>query len=135
MHYHTHTTRSGVCVHVCAPLCMQEWTGEATLGDALLSLAGRLPRCKVLITTRGTQGAVMLERGPSTAADQQVGSRALCEWQAKTDFAVCATWVAAAVGLELQGMAFHGLQWAAFAVTSASSLHTLCFLVHNQVHE
>jgi hypothetical protein len=88
-------------------MCMQEWTGEATLGDALLSLAGRLPRCQVLITTRGTQGAVMLERGPSTAAAQQVGSRAGCGWEAKAGFAVSATWVAATASLQPRDMAIH----------------------------
>lgn len=41
----------------------QEWTGEAELGDALLTVAARLPQAKTIITTRGSRGAVMLQRG------------------------------------------------------------------------
>lgn len=40
----------------------QELTGEASLGDALLSLASRLPRARLLFTTQGARGSICLER-------------------------------------------------------------------------
>jgi sugar/nucleoside kinase (ribokinase family) len=40
----------------------KEWTGKKTTGEALAALARRLPRAKVLVTTLGAQGAVMLVR-------------------------------------------------------------------------
>lgn len=40
----------------------QEWTGEATIGDAVLEVARRLPNAKVVITTRGVKGSVLLRR-------------------------------------------------------------------------
>jgi hypothetical protein len=43
--------------------CLQEATGEAVLGDALLTLAQRLPGARLIITTLGARGSVMLERG------------------------------------------------------------------------
>lgn len=43
-------------------LLLQEWTGEACLGDALLELAARLPRAKMLITTQGSKGSICLQR-------------------------------------------------------------------------
>jgi hypothetical protein len=45
----------------------QAWTGEQSLGDALLSTFQRLPHIKWLITTLGAQGAVFLQR-PEVAA-------------------------------------------------------------------
>jgi sugar/nucleoside kinase (ribokinase family) len=38
----------------------KEWTGKKTTGAGLAALARRLPRAKVLVTTLGSQGAVML---------------------------------------------------------------------------
>ncbi|KAI8465093.1 MAG: PfkB-type carbohydrate kinase [Monoraphidium minutum] len=40
----------------------QEWTGEATIGDAMVALAQRLPRARAIVTTRGTRGSVLLRR-------------------------------------------------------------------------
>jgi hypothetical protein len=57
------------CVYVCSALWFQGWTGEASISDAIVEMACRLPHCKMFITTRGTQGSVLLERG----AVQQVG--------------------------------------------------------------
>ncbi|GBF88471.1 hypothetical protein Rsub_01184 [Raphidocelis subcapitata] len=39
-----------------------EWTGEACLADAVLEVARRLPRARVVVTTRGTRGSVLLRR-------------------------------------------------------------------------
>ncbi|KAI3435937.1 hypothetical protein D9Q98_001995 [Chlorella vulgaris] len=41
----------------------QEWTGEELLGDALVATFGRLPHIRWLITTLGSRGSVLLERG------------------------------------------------------------------------
>lgn len=35
---------------------MQEWTGEASLGDALTRILQQLPRVRWLVTTLGAQG-------------------------------------------------------------------------------
>jgi hypothetical protein len=54
-----HTSVFSLC------LCMarlQEWTGEQCIGDAMLELASRLPRARMIITTRGTKGSVCLLR-------------------------------------------------------------------------
>ncbi|WIA37423.1 hypothetical protein OEZ86_014348 [Tetradesmus obliquus] len=40
----------------------QEWTGEQCIGDAMLELAVRLPRARMIITTRGAEGSVCLLR-------------------------------------------------------------------------
>ncbi|GAB4822038.1 hypothetical protein N2152v2_009084 [Parachlorella kessleri] len=47
----------------------QEWTGEACLGDAILSTFYQLPRAKWMVTTLGARGSVLLERPSSTAPD------------------------------------------------------------------
>ena len=44
-------------------MCFQGWTGEASIADAIVEMAQRLPKCKMFITTRGTQGSILLERG------------------------------------------------------------------------
>lgn len=41
---------------------VQEWTGEQCIGDAMLELAVRLPRARMIITTRGAEGSVCLLR-------------------------------------------------------------------------
>lgn len=43
----------------------QQWTGEATLGDALHTALSRLPNVKWLVTTLGKRGSVLLEHHPS----------------------------------------------------------------------
>lgn len=48
----------------------QEWTGEATVGDAMVALARRLPRARVVVTTRGARGSVLLRRA---AKGEEVG--------------------------------------------------------------
>lgn len=56
---------------------MQQWTGEATLGDALYTTVQRLPNVKFMVTTLGKRGSVLLERCP----DQQCQDEAvLNEW-------------------------------------------------------
>ena len=45
--------------------CMQQWTGEATLGDALYTTLQRLPDVKFVVTTLGKRGSVLLERCPN----------------------------------------------------------------------
>ena len=44
---------------------LQQWTGEATLGDALLTSLQRLPNVKWLATTLGKKGSVLLEHCPN----------------------------------------------------------------------
>lgn len=44
---------------------LQQWTGEATLGDALHTTLSRLPNIKWLVTTLGKRGSVLLEHHPS----------------------------------------------------------------------
>ena len=39
---------------------LQQWTGEATLGDALHTSIARLPRARFLITTLGKKGSVLI---------------------------------------------------------------------------
>lgn len=41
---------------------LQLWTQEATLGDAMLAMLQRLPKLKWMVTTRGKQGSVLLQR-------------------------------------------------------------------------
>jgi hypothetical protein len=52
-------------------VCVQEWTGEACIGDALVELAARLPRARLLITTQGSKGSICLLR---QQPDQQATS-------------------------------------------------------------
>lgn len=49
---------------------MQQWTGEATLGDALLTSLARLPKAKFLITTLGKKGSVLIARSDRQEAAQ-----------------------------------------------------------------
>ncbi|EFN54319.1 hypothetical protein CHLNCDRAFT_25015 [Chlorella variabilis] len=46
----------------------QGWTGEQGLGDALVATFSRLPRARWLITTLGSRGSVLLERGEAAEA-------------------------------------------------------------------
>jgi hypothetical protein len=43
---------------------MQQWTGEASLGDALHTTLQRLPNVKWVVTTLGKKGSVLLEHCP-----------------------------------------------------------------------
>ena len=52
---------------------MQQWTGEATLGDAMYTTLQRLPNVKFVVTTLGKRGSVLLERCP----DQQCQDEAV----------------------------------------------------------
>jgi hypothetical protein len=74
-------------------LYTQELTGEASLGDALLSLAARLPRARLLFTTQGARGSICLQR--QLDSHQQVG-----------EFEVVWYWTAAL--LALLKLALHG---------------------------
>lgn len=40
----------------------QQWTGEASLGDALHTTLQRLPKVKLMVTTLGKKGSILLER-------------------------------------------------------------------------
>jgi hypothetical protein len=59
-----HVCALDMCVPLPAPPCCaaQEWTGEACVGDALLEVAARLPRAKMLISTQGSRGSICLLR-------------------------------------------------------------------------
>ncbi|MEW5302517.1 MAG: hypothetical protein WDW36_005295 [Sanguina aurantia] len=46
----------------------QEFTGESDLGDAILATAQRLPAAKLLITTLGSRGSVLIDRSTAAAA-------------------------------------------------------------------
>jgi hypothetical protein len=50
---------SGAVHEIC---CMQEWTGEANIGDALVTLASRLPQAQLIFTTQGAKGSMCLVR-------------------------------------------------------------------------
>ena len=43
-------------------VCLQEWTGEDKLGDALYTMLQRLPKVKWMVTTLGKRGSILLER-------------------------------------------------------------------------
>ena len=53
----------------------QEWTGEAALGDALLEALARLPNARLLVTTRGKRGSVLLRRAAAGEAAAVGGQR------------------------------------------------------------
>ncbi|MEW5302516.1 MAG: hypothetical protein WDW36_005295 [Sanguina aurantia] len=55
----------------------QEFTGESDLGDAILATAQRLPAAKLLITTLGSRGSVLIDRSTAAAALHD-GSHGLC---------------------------------------------------------
>ena len=71
----------------CLHFCLQQWTGEATLGDALHTTLARLPRVKFMITTLGKKGSVLIARSDSQTAaheadqetDQEVVQEAVLE--------------------------------------------------------
>lgn len=50
---------------------MQQWTGEASLGDALHTTLQRLPNVKWVVTTLGKRGSVLLERCPDQAGQKE----------------------------------------------------------------
>ncbi len=50
---------------------MQQWTGEASLGDALHTTFQRLPNVKWMVTTLGKKGSVLLERCPDQAGQTE----------------------------------------------------------------
>lgn len=50
---------------------MQQWTGEASLGDALHTTLQRLPNVKWMVTTLGKKGSVLLERCPDQAGQTE----------------------------------------------------------------
>ena len=52
---------------------LQEWTGEACLGDAILSTFYQLPGAKWMVTTLGARGSVLLERPDPTTAPPGAG--------------------------------------------------------------
>jgi sugar/nucleoside kinase (ribokinase family) len=56
--------------HDLAEVCLdwQAWTGELSLGDAVLSTYQRLPHVKWMVTTLGARGSVFLQR-PSAEAE------------------------------------------------------------------
>lgn len=66
----------------CVPL-LQEWTGEANIGDALAEVAGRLPLAKLIISTQGARGSICLLRTATNKDDYDQ----VC-WWANVDF-VC----------------------------------------------
>jgi sugar/nucleoside kinase (ribokinase family) len=47
----------------------QDWSGEPELADALLVTLARLPQAKMLITTLGARGSVLLERSDDDGAE------------------------------------------------------------------
>lgn len=61
---------------------LQEWTGEATIGDALVALAARLPRAQMIITTQGAKGSICLLRTQEQVgqAIERGGGETLQEW-------------------------------------------------------
>ena len=65
----------GRCFHI----CLQQWTGEATLGDALHTTLARLPRVKFMITTLGKKGSVLIARSDSQTAAQETDQEAAQE--------------------------------------------------------
>lgn len=55
------------CFHV----CLQQWTGEAALGDALHTTLARLPKVKFMITTLGKKGSVLIARSDNQKTAQE----------------------------------------------------------------
>eukprot|EP00882_Tetradesmus_deserticola_P005402 GHRQ01005685.1.p1 GENE.GHRQ01005685.1~~GHRQ01005685.1.p1 ORF type:complete len:493 (+),score=89.17 GHRQ01005685.1:314-1792(+) len=49
----------------------QEWTGEQCIGDAMLQVAMRLPRARMVFTTLGSKGSVCLLRQDKQAASAE----------------------------------------------------------------
>ncbi len=52
--------------------CLQECTGEACIGDALIKLMGALPRAQWILTTLGKRGSVLVQRGNATPDNTEV---------------------------------------------------------------
>ncbi|KAA6416772.1 MAG: carbohydrate kinase [Trebouxia sp. A1-2] len=63
----------------------QQWTGEASLGDALHTTLQRLPNVKWMVTTLGKKGSVLLERCPDQAATAAAAQAASAEASANAD--------------------------------------------------
>ena len=63
----------------CFKMCLQQWTGEAALGDAVLTTLARLPRVKFMVTTLGKKGSVLIERTASQTAAQEADEEAAQE--------------------------------------------------------
>lgn len=47
---------------------VQAWTGEESLGDALVGTLQRLPKASWVFTTLGARGAVLVQRVPEQEA-------------------------------------------------------------------
>lgn len=58
---------------------LQQWTGEATLGDALHTSLARLPQARFLITTLGKKGSVLIARTDRQEAAQAAAQEAVGE--------------------------------------------------------
>lgn len=58
---------------------LQQWTGEATLGDALHTSLARLPKARFLITTLGKKGSVLIARSDRQEAAQETAGEAAQE--------------------------------------------------------
>jgi hypothetical protein len=67
------------------PFPSQEWTGESSVADAVLETARRLPRAKVVVTTRGTKGSVLLRR--AAPGEQVCGGAVPSCWFSPAAFA------------------------------------------------
>jgi hypothetical protein len=52
---------------------MQSWTGEATVGDGLVSTFRRLPHIEWMMSTLGRRGSVLLERPISSSSIESEG--------------------------------------------------------------
>ena len=55
--------------------CTQAWTGEESIGDALLSTLQRLPHAKWVATTLGSRGSVFLQRADQLGGGQPKGGQ------------------------------------------------------------
>jgi hypothetical protein len=53
----------------------QAWTGEESIGDALLSTLQRLPRAEWVATTLGSRGSVFLQRAEQLGGGQPTGGQ------------------------------------------------------------
>lgn len=51
---------------------LQSYTGQSTLGDAMISLLQQLPKVQWIITTLGKKGSVLVQRSSSQAATEAV---------------------------------------------------------------
>ena len=64
-------------LHCCAGqllndwLCMQSYTAQSTLGDAMLCLLKQLPRVQWIITTLGKRGSVLVEKTSPQGAEEE----------------------------------------------------------------